>query len=54
MAEAAKNEMRTNITQLKQACDELDNEVKRLDSEIIEIQAKDEEDRVREEKAHKD
>ena len=31
MAEQKKNEMQTNITQLRQGCDELENEVQRLD-----------------------
>lgn len=31
MAEQKKNEMQTNITQLRQACEELENEVTRLD-----------------------
>ena len=35
MAEQKKNEMQTNITQLRQACEELESEVTRLDQEII-------------------
>merc|ERR1719440_226263 len=31
MAEQKKNEMQTNITQLRQACEDLENEVARLD-----------------------
>jgi outer membrane murein-binding lipoprotein Lpp len=54
MAEQKKNEMQTNITQLRQACEELENEVTRLDQEIIDIVAKDEEDNKREQKAHED
>ena len=46
--------MQTNITQLRQACDELESEVTRLDQEIIDIVKKDEEDRAREQKAHND
>ena len=54
MAEQKKNEMQTNITQLRQAYDELENEVTRLDQEIIDIIKKDEEERAREQKAHED
>ena len=54
MAEQKKNEMQTNITQLRQAYDELENEVTRLDQEIIDIIKKDEEDRQRDQKAHED
>ena len=52
MAEQKKNEMQTNITQLRQACEELENEVTRLEQEIVDIVAKDEEDNKREQKAH--
>ena len=45
MAEQKKNEMQTNITQLRQACEELENEVGRLDQEIVDIVKKDEEDK---------
>ena len=38
-----KNEMQTNITHLRQACEELESEVGRFDSEIVDIVAKDEE-----------
>ena len=54
MAEQKKNEMQTNITQLKQACEELESEVQRLDQEIYDIIKKDEEDRQRDQKAHED
>ena len=54
MAEQKKNEMQTNITQLRQACEELENEVGRLDQEIVDIVKKDEEDKQRDEKAHKE
>ena len=37
MSEQKKNEMQTNITQLRQACDELENEVTRQDQEIIDV-----------------
>ena len=37
MAEQKKNEMQTNITQLRQACEDLENEVARLDQEIIDM-----------------
>ena len=39
---------------MRQACDELENEVTRQDQEIIEMVKKDEEDRAREQKAHED
>ena len=48
MAEQKKNEMQTNITQLRQACEELESEVSRFDSEIVDIVAKDEDDNKRE------
>ena len=54
MAEQKKNEMQTNITQLRQACEELENEVGRLDQEIVDIVKKDEEDKQRDEKSHKE
>ena len=54
MAEQKKSEMQTNITQLRQACDELENEVTRQDQEIIEMVKKDEEDTARDQKAHED
>jgi dynein light intermediate chain len=54
MAEQKKNEMQTSITQLRQGCDELENEVQRLDQAIIDLCKKDEEDRQREQKAHED
>jgi|TARA_B110000977_G_scaffold178059_1_gene235232 dynein light intermediate chain len=48
MAEQKKNEMQTNITQLRQACEELESEVSRFDSEIVDIVGKDEDDNKRE------
>jgi len=54
MAEQKKNEMQTNITQLRQACEELESEVGRFDSEIVDIVGKDEDDNKREQKAHED
>ena len=54
MAEQKKNEMQTNITQLRQACEELEAEVARCDNELLEIAKKDAEDRAREEKAHQE
>lgn len=54
MAEQKKNEMQTNITQLRQACEELESEVTRLDQEKEDIVGKDEEDNKREQKAHED
>ena len=40
--------MQTNITQLRQACEELESEVSRFDSEIVDIVGKDEDDNKRE------
>ena len=37
MAEQKKNEMQTNITQLRQACDELEGEVQRLETSITDL-----------------
>ena len=54
MAEQKKNEMQTNIQQLRTAYDELEQEVKRLDEEIVNITKQDEEDRQRDQKAHED
>ena len=54
MAEQKKNEMQTNIVQLKQASEELDGEVQRLEQEIQDIIKNDEADRLREQKAHED
>ncbi len=48
MAEQKKNEMQTNITQLRQACDELESEVQRLEAAITDLVSKDKEDRDRE------
>ena len=46
--------MQTNITQLKQALDELENEVTRQDQETIDIVKRDQEEVDRETKAHED
>ena len=54
MAEQKKNEMQTNITQLRQACDELESEVSRLEQETIDIVKKDKEERDKDQKAHED
>ena len=54
MAEQKKNEMQTNITQLKQSLDELENEVTRQDQETIDIVKRDQEEVDRETKAHED
>ena len=54
MAEQKKNEMQTNITQLRQACEDLENEVACLDQEIIDIAKKDADDSTRDEKAHQE
>lgn len=39
---------------MRQAYEELENEVTRLDQEIVDIIKKDEEERAREQKAHED
>ena len=52
MAEQKKNEMTAHIGGLKNACDELENEVTRQEAEVLEMVSKDEEDRTREQKAH--
>ena len=54
MAEQKKNEMQTNIQQLRTMCDELDGECAKLDQQIVDIVKKDEEERGRERKAHED
>lgn len=54
MAEQKKNEIQTNITQLRQACEESENEVTRLEQEMVDIVGKDEDDNKREQKAHED
>ena len=46
--------MQTHITQLRQACEELESEVGRLDQEIVDLVGKDEDDNKREQKAHED
>ena len=46
--------MQTNITQLRQSCEELESEVVRLEEEIVNIVQKDEDDTKREQKAHED
>ena len=52
MAEQKKNEMTALIAGLKNACDELENEVTRQEAEVLEMVSKDEEDRTREQKDH--
>ncbi len=54
MAEQKKNEMQTNITQLRQACEDLENEVQRCDQEYIDIEKKFEEDTARDDRAHQE
>ena len=48
MAEQKKNEMQTNITTLRQTCDELESEVSRLEQETIDIVKRDKEERDKE------
>mmetsp|Transcript_35978 Transcript_35978/g.55273 ORF Transcript_35978/g.55273 Transcript_35978/m.55273 type:complete len:86 (+) Transcript_35978:493-750(+) len=54
MAEQKKNEMQTNIVQLKQASEELEAEVQNLEQQIQDIIKNDEAERLREQKAHED
>ena len=54
MAEQKKSEMQTNITQLRQACDELETEAARQDQELIDVFKKEEEEVAAAEKAHAD
>ena len=46
--------MQTNITQLRQACEESEGEVSRLEQEMGDIVGKDEDSLKREQKAHED
>ena len=46
--------MQTNIGQLRTQCDELEEEVQKLDQNIEDMQKKDEDERNRENKAHED
>jgi len=54
MAECRKNEMQTTIKQFEDACEELAAENKRLEQEIEDMIRRDEEERLREQKAHQD
>ena len=54
MAEQKKNEMHSTIKQLDDTCDELRREVERLEQEIDDVIKRDEEERMREQKAHED
>lgn len=54
MAEQKKNEMQSTIKQLEDTCDDLFKEVDRLEQEIDDIIKRDEEERLREQKAHED
>jgi uncharacterized protein involved in exopolysaccharide biosynthesis len=54
MAEQKKNEMQTNITGLRQSCEELESEVVRLEEEVVNIVQNAEGDIQREQKAHED
>ena len=54
IAEQSKLDKQTKITQLRQACDELENEVQRLDQAIIDIVKQDVEERQREDKTYQD
>lgn len=54
MAEQKKNEMNSTIKQLEDTCDELTREVERLEQEIDDTIKKDEDERMREQKAHED
>tara|TARA_B110000285_G_C14763929_1_gene440826 strand:- start:94 stop:351 length:258 start_codon:yes stop_codon:yes gene_type:complete len=52
MAEQKKNEMTAHIAGLKNACDELENEVTRQEAEVLEMVSTDEESRTKEQKDH--
>ena len=54
MAEQGKNEMNSNIKQLEDACAQHSNDIKDLEKEIEDIIERDEQDCLREEKAHQD
>ena len=54
VAECRKNEMQTTIKQLEDACEEFFAENKRLEQEIEDMIRKDEEERLKETKAHQD
>lgn len=54
MAEQGKNEMNGNIKQLEDACHQHANDIKDLEKEIEDIIERDEQDCLREEKAHQD
>ena len=54
MAEQGKNEMSSNIKQLEDTCNEHAEEINRLNREIEDTVKRDEEERLREEKAHQD
>ena len=53
MAEQKKNEMTTNINQLRQACEDLESEVARLEQDTEDLEKKNIEEAARDEKAHK-
>ena len=52
MAEQGKNEMSSNIKQLEDTCNEHAEEIHRLNREIEDTVKRDEEERLRDEKAH--
>ena len=54
MAEQGKNEMNGNIKQLEDTCNDHAEEIKRLEREIEDTIKRDEEECLREEKAHQD
>ena len=54
MAEQKKNEMTTNINQLRQACEDLESEVARLEQDTEDLEKKNIEEAARDEKAHKE
>ncbi len=54
MSEQRKNQMQTEIKTLEDTCDRLNREIKQMEQEIEDMNRKDEEDRLTEQKAYED
>ena len=54
MSEQRKNQMQSEIKQLEETCNRLTSETKQYEDEIKEMEKRDEEDRLTEQKAHED
>lgn len=54
MAEQKKTEMQQNIKNLETTSEDLEREVENLEQEIFDMEKRDEEERLREQKAHED